>query len=235
MQCASIERRTMQQKYATKIVVDELVILSTDSENINNTSEMENNMRVLMDDNLALIKAKDALNSENDWLKRSNTDLHTTVHDIKIATVAVFGIVAQQRLQLDAEHGIAISTLLDENKDLIESNAVMKDELTDMGNRLDALTVDNSALKQEVLDITEQAGQNATAAATALTSAVEKAVKPYWYTKQQQQQQKQKKSVYDYDADGIESFESNDKKAFESIMTSARGRLYGTYEGSDSD
>jgi hypothetical protein len=184
------------------------------------------------------------------------------VHDIKIATVAVFGIVAQQRLQLDAEHGIAVSTLLDENKDLIESNAVMKDELTDMGNRLDALTVHNSALKQEVLDITEQAGQNATAAATALTSAVEKAVKPYWYTvvgmftvlcgtiaimwwssrapkkvvsQKQQQQQKQKKPVYDYDADGIESFESNDKKAFESILTSARGRLYGTYEGSDSD
>jgi hypothetical protein len=145
---------------------------------------------------------------------------------------------------------------------LVESNAVMKDTVIDMGSRIRSLEDDNSALKQEVLDVTDQARQNATAAATALTVAVETAVKPYWYTvvglftvlcgtiavmwwssrapkkvvsQKQQQQQKQKKSVYDDDADGIESFESNDKKAFESIMTSARSRLYGTYEGSDSD
>jgi hypothetical protein len=97
-----------------------VVTLDYSSETIiNNTAdrifELEDAVNDLRNDNIALMKAKDVLSSENNWLKKSYSDLHATLYETKVATLAMFAFLMQESLQMKTQHGVVVSKRIDEN------------------------------------------------------------------------------------------------------------------------
>jgi hypothetical protein len=132
--------------------------------------ELKDEVNSLRIDKTALSKNNNALAIENNWLRKSMSDLHATLYETTVATVAVFGLLVQESLQVKAEHGIVVSKLVDENFELLNSKTTLTTTLEETCAKAELLADANALLQQQVVDVTNQAREK-----------VEQAIKPYWW------------------------------------------------------